>query len=90
VVAKPLTGNPKTFRVQTGTILWLLNIYRALTRLRNFAENVGIKFHTPEEYFLGEAPREFTRTFEHSEYIASTTEGKGKHLSSQRLANNPH
>lgn len=40
---------------------------------RNFAENVGIRFHTPEEYFLGEAPREFTRSFEHSEYLTSST-----------------
>ncbi|KAE9377779.1 DNA kinase/phosphatase Pnk1 [Stipitochalara longipes BDJ] len=36
---------------------------------RNFAENVGIKFYTPEEYFLGEAPRAFTRSFEHSDYL---------------------
>ena len=41
----------------------------ALTRSSNFAHNVGIKFYTPEEYFLGEAPRPFTRTFDPNEYI---------------------
>lgn len=31
---------------------------------RNFAHNVGIKFLTPEEYFLGLEPREFSRDFD--------------------------
>ncbi|KJR83120.1 bifunctional polynucleotide phosphatase/kinase [Sporothrix schenckii 1099-18] len=31
---------------------------------RNLAANVGVRFETPEEYFLGEAPRPFTRTFD--------------------------
>ncbi|RDW60769.1 DNA kinase Pnk1 [Coleophoma cylindrospora] len=39
---------------------------------RNFAENVGIKFYTPEEYFLHEEPRPFTRTFDPSTYIESS------------------
>ncbi|KUJ12099.1 PNK3P-domain-containing protein [Mollisia scopiformis] len=42
---------------------------------RNFAHNVGIKFHTPEEFFLGESPRPFTRTFEPSEYASPTIVG---------------
>ncbi|PBP19500.1 polynucleotide kinase 3 phosphatase [Diplocarpon rosae] len=36
---------------------------------RNFSHNVGLKFFTPEEYFLGEAPRPFTRTFDPAEYL---------------------
>ncbi|KAK0107173.1 hypothetical protein ONS95_003878 [Cadophora gregata] len=36
---------------------------------RNFAHNVGIRFYTPEEYFLGEATRPFTRTFDPNEYL---------------------
>ncbi|KFH42779.1 Bifunctional polynucleotide phosphatase/kinase-like protein [Hapsidospora chrysogenum ATCC 11550] len=31
---------------------------------RNFAHNVGIDYKTPEEFFLGEAPRDFTRDFD--------------------------
>lgn len=36
---------------------------------RNFAENIGIKFATPEEYFLGEKQRSFLRSFEPSKYV---------------------
>ncbi|RKF53944.1 Bifunctional polynucleotide phosphatase/kinase [Erysiphe neolycopersici] len=39
---------------------------------RNFAENVGIKFATPEEYFLGEKQRPFLRNFEPSTYFQDT------------------
>lgn len=35
---------------------------------RNLAHNVGIKYETPEEFFLGEEPREFQRDFELSSY----------------------
>ncbi|KHN94351.1 DNA kinase/phosphatase Pnk1 [Metarhizium album ARSEF 1941] len=31
---------------------------------RNFAHNVGIAYKTPEEYFLGESPRDFVRDFD--------------------------
>ncbi|MCJ1258884.1 hypothetical protein MMC24_006718 [Lignoscripta atroalba] len=40
---------------------------------RDFAANVGIDFKTPEEYFLNEATRPFTRTFEPSTYLNATT-----------------
>ncbi|OBT46568.1 hypothetical protein VE00_01861 [Pseudogymnoascus sp. WSF 3629] len=36
---------------------------------RGFADNIGILFLTPEEYFLDEAPREYTRSFEPENYI---------------------
>ena len=36
---------------------------------RNFAANVGIAFHTPEEFFRGEAVRPFARTFNPRDYL---------------------
>ncbi|KKY29994.1 putative bifunctional polynucleotide phosphatase kinase [Diaporthe ampelina] len=38
---------------------------------RNFAYNAGIKYQTPEEFFLGEQPREFSRDFDVSTYTFS-------------------
>ncbi|EPQ61999.1 Polynucleotide kinase, partial [Blumeria graminis f. sp. tritici 96224] len=40
---------------------------------RNFAENVGIKFFTPEEFFLGEKPRPFSRLLEPAKYFQGLT-----------------
>ncbi|KAL9025380.1 MAG: hypothetical protein Q9196_005785, partial [Gyalolechia fulgens] len=40
---------------------------------RNFAANVGIDFKTPEEYFLHEPPQPFTRDFDTSIYLHSTS-----------------
>lgn len=44
---------------------------------RNFAHNVGIQYQTPEEFFLGEEPREFQRDFDLASYPepVSTAEG---------------
>lgn len=50
---------------------------------RNFAHNVGVSYQTPEEYFLGEAPREFVRDFDVAAFpfsrtaTSSTDSGKG-------------
>ncbi|RAL64556.1 hypothetical protein DID88_002030 [Monilinia fructigena] len=46
---------------------------------RNFAENIGIKFYTPEEYFLREAPKPFTRTFEPADYSSGNTTAPPKY-----------
>jgi bifunctional polynucleotide phosphatase/kinase len=45
---------------------------------RNFAANVGITFHTPEEYFLGEAPRPFETTFDPSKYVLGNAIAEGQ------------
>ncbi|APA12430.1 hypothetical protein sscle_09g072000 [Sclerotinia sclerotiorum 1980 UF-70] len=46
---------------------------------RNFAENVGIKFYTPEEYFLKETPRPFTRTFDPEDHCFRNTTVSSKY-----------
>ncbi|KAH6684945.1 bifunctional polynucleotide phosphatase/kinase [Plectosphaerella plurivora] len=43
---------------------------------RNFAHNVGVAYKTPEEFFLGEQPRDFVRDFDLVTYAAEeATEG---------------
>jgi hypothetical protein len=37
---------------------------------RDLAANVGVSFHTPEEYFLREQPRPFTRNFDPTTYLS--------------------
>ncbi|CAO2658788.1 Nn.00g065110.m01.CDS01 [Neocucurbitaria sp. VM-36] len=41
---------------------------------RDFAANIGLPFHTPEEFFLHEAPRTFVRSFDPLSYIQEQTE----------------
>ena len=36
---------------------------------RNFAENLNIAFLTPEEFFLKQEPRPFTRVFDPKSYL---------------------
>lgn len=39
---------------------------------RHWAMNNGISFHTPEEFFLQQEPREMKHKFDPSGYIADT------------------
>jgi len=50
-------------------------ITRRLTMRRDFAANVGIPFHTPEEYFRHEDPRPFVRAFDPTAYTGVRAEG---------------
>ncbi|KAI1452274.1 PNK3P-domain-containing protein [Annulohypoxylon moriforme] len=44
---------------------------------RNFAHNVGISYKTPEEFFLGEPPREFVRDFDLASYPYPRADAEG-------------
>ncbi|KAJ8109817.1 hypothetical protein OPT61_g7175 [Boeremia exigua] len=41
---------------------------------RNFAANVGLPFHTPEEYFLEQTPQPFARDFDPITFIGNSAE----------------
>lgn len=42
---------------------------------RNFAHNVGVAYKTPEEFFLDEPPRDFTREFDLAAHPYADTPG---------------
>ncbi|RGP70141.1 bifunctional polynucleotide phosphatase kinase [Fusarium sporotrichioides] len=44
---------------------------------RNFAHNAGIKYLTPEEFFLGEKPRSYAREFDLAEHPFSNDTSSG-------------
>ncbi|KAG8677593.1 hypothetical protein FPOAC1_003617 [Fusarium poae] len=44
---------------------------------RNFAHNVGIKYLTPEEFFLGDKPRSYAREFDLTEHPFSDDTSSG-------------
>ena len=44
-------------------------MFKELRINRDLAANIGVAFHTPEEYFLHEEPRPFTRSFDPTVYI---------------------
>ena len=60
---------------------------------RNFAHNVGIPYLTPDEFFLGEAPREFVRDFDLAAYpppppeTVRTDDGDGDAGGASKAAN---
>ena len=72
-------GIAKDFSCSDRQSLPTVIIFRnVLTKSRNFADNVGITFHTPEEYFLNEEPREFTRLLDPSEYLPDFSAAEGR------------
>ncbi|KAI1438980.1 PNK3P-domain-containing protein [Xylaria sp. CBS 124048] len=44
---------------------------------RDLAHNLGIEYKTPEEYYLGEPPREFARNFDLASYPPPTDDDTG-------------
>ena len=63
-------GRGVTIHVATGAAPTTRKRDRmVLTGGRDMAANVGIRFHTPEEYFLKQAATPFVRAFEPSEYV---------------------
>jgi hypothetical protein len=40
--------------------------------IRDLAANIGIQFKPPEEFFLNENPKPFTREFDPASYVAQS------------------
>lgn len=47
--------------------------------IRDFASNVSIKFHTPEEFFLDASPEQVIRQFDPASYIDIDPDTRGRH-----------
>lgn len=77
--ATQVLDNQRIFLAQIGNVICEYMLYWLLILRRNFAENVGIKFFTPEEFFLKQTPRPFTRTFEPGDYSSENTIGWDYH-----------
>ncbi|KAF2085872.1 PNK3P-domain-containing protein [Saccharata proteae CBS 121410] len=56
---------------------------------RDFASNVGIRYMTPEEYFLGEEPKPFKRDFEPAAYLGEVVARSKDAVSLEYTKNNP-
>ncbi|KFY11521.1 hypothetical protein V491_07169 [Pseudogymnoascus sp. VKM F-3775] len=63
-------GRLQSWQGKAATILRDLNIPTTLyAATGGFSDNVGVRFLSPEEYFLDEKPREYTRSFDPREYV---------------------
>ena len=66
-----------------GPVCRALTLMAKLTVARNFADNIGMAFHTPEEFFLQEEPKPFKRDFEprkHLDSTATTSTNSGRRI----------
>ena len=64
-------------QAQIGLHTSSFSLVRAHEYHRDFAANVGINFMTPEEYFLNEPSRPFTRSFEPSLHLLNVDDARG-------------
>lgn len=63
-------------RAQTGKKVFLVLLNHQLTMSRDLAANIGIRFYTPEEYFLDAEPEQFVREFEPTKFLQGPLDEK--------------